>query len=72
MNSDCPIRKQEEHKKCMMENVSIRGKVADSDVQTRVLENKVQFRKDIGAAMAALPENRPDSHDATSRIFKAR
>ena len=56
----------------MMENVSIRGKVADSDVQTRVLENKVQFRKDIGAAMAALPENRPDSYDATSRIFKAR
>ena len=70
VNPDCPIRKQDEHKKHTVENTILRGKVADNDVQTRLLEAKVQSLKGIGASMADLLGNRPDSHDATSQDFQ--
>ena len=41
VNPDCPINKQNEHKKRMAENAILRGNVADSNAQTRVSEDKI-------------------------------
>ena len=51
---DCPIKKQEEHNKRVVNHAIIRGKVVDNDVHTHVPNDKVQSLKDIGASEAAL------------------
>jgi hypothetical protein len=43
------------------ENIIMKGKLADNDAQTRLLEDKVQSLKDIGASIAALISSGPDS-----------
>ena len=50
-NPDCPIRKKDEHKQRTVENTILKGKLADNDAQTCLLEDQVQSLKDIGASM---------------------
>jgi hypothetical protein len=70
VNPHCHIRKQEEHKKRMVENTILRGKVANNDVQICVLEDNIQSLKDIRAPIAALLDSRPNSHDVVYQDFQ--
>ena len=42
VNPDCPIRKQEEHNKRMIEKVVMKGTLANKDVHTHQLKDQVQ------------------------------
>ena len=54
----------------MMEDTILIGKLADNYAQTRVLDDKVKFLKDIGASMAALLSSGPDYQDMTPQDYQ--
>ena len=48
----------------------MKGKLAEHAVQNRMLEEKVQSLKEVGASMAALLSVRPDSQDLTPQEYQ--
>ena len=70
VNPEYPIRKQDEHKKHVVENIILRGNLADNDDQTRLLEGKIQSLKHPIIYMADLLGRRSDSRDAISQDFQ--
>ena len=66
MNPDCPIRKQEEHKKRVIEHVVMKGKLANNEAPNRQLEEQIQPLAEMSASMAALLSN---SDDADPQAF---
>ena len=42
VNPDYPIRKKEEHRKCLMDDVVVKGKLASNEAQKQQLEDKIQ------------------------------
>ena len=67
MDPDCPVRKKEEHKKRLMENAVMMGKLATTEVHTQQLEEQIQSLMEMSASMAALLSN---SYDANRQAFQ--
>ena len=75
VNADCPVRKREIHKQRAVENSLLKGKLADSDLRTRKLEEEVQSMKDMksmATSMAALLGGESAASDVTSEEYQSK
>ena len=67
MNPDCQIRKKEEHKKRLMGNMIMKGKLTNNEAHNRQLEGKIQSLMKVGTSMAVLLSN---ANDANPQAFQ--
>ena len=67
VNPGCPIRKKEEYRKRLMENVVMKGKLASNEAHNQQIVKKIQSLTEIRASMSALLQN---TDDANSQAFQ--
>ena len=75
VNADCPVRKKEIHKQRAVENSLLKGKLADSDLRARKLEEEVQAMKDMNSmatSMAALLSGKSTTADVNLEEYQAK